>query len=154
MTVAVEDLLDLDLELAARMIPEPLRRASRMLGRGLLRTASVWFPDAALLSAYATTSTLTLRPIALGVVGGAGGVAPVACARASLYEDAVAVASAAVKLLPLDAAVASGWLVQLGPEIESLAVTAAEGELISTSTPLLDMRAVDHANTERRLFVS
>jgi urease accessory protein len=107
-----------------------------------------------LLSAYAGASSLTFRPIALGVVGAAGGLEPLACARASLYDDAATVAAAAVKLLPLDAAVASGWLVAVGPSIEALALEAADGALVSTSTPLLDRRALEHANTERRLFVT
>jgi hypothetical protein len=56
--------------------------------------------------------------------------------------------------------VASGWVVALGDEIVALAGLAASasgaaGALApSTSTPLLDRRALVHAGSERRLFVS
>jgi urease accessory protein len=151
----VDELLDLDLELAARMPAEPLRRASGMLGAGLLRTACGWWPSAQPLTGYRRASRLTLRPVALGAVTRAAALAPVAAARLSLYDDAATVASAAVKLAALDSAVASGWLVSLAAEIDELAAAASgDGLRLSTSTPLLDRRAVAHAVAERRLFVS
>ncbi|HWF56082.1 MAG TPA: urease accessory UreF family protein, partial [Solirubrobacteraceae bacterium] len=58
-TNSIERLLDLDSEWAARTPAEPLRRAARALGRGLLRTARVWFPDVDLLGAYAEASALS-----------------------------------------------------------------------------------------------
>jgi len=152
---AVGELLALDLELAARTPAEPLRRASRQLGRGLLRTAAAWFPDDGLLCAYTAGSTLSPRPVAVGAVARAGALSPEAAARASLYDDAATVAAAAVKLLPLDAAVASGWVLSVGEEIDALAAACASArELPSTATPLLDARAITHATNERRLFVS
>jgi urease accessory protein len=162
---SVSGLLALDQELAARTPAEPLRRASRGLGRGLLRTGEIWFPEGSLLAEYRRLSSLSPRPICVGVLAGTGGLAPAAAARASLYDDAATVAAAAVKLLPLDAAVASGWVLALRGEIESLALiaaTAGEGlaenggfaDLPSTATPRFDLRAMTHANTERRLFVS
>jgi urease accessory protein len=151
----LEALLDLDLELAARTPAEPLRRASRQLGLGLLRTARSWWPDDQLLTAYATTSALTPRPVALGTIARAGGLPPVAAARLSLYEDAATVAAAAVKLLPLDGAEASGWLAELAGQVEELAAGAVTEWLApSTATPLLDRRAIAHERYERRLFVS
>jgi len=151
----VDELLDLELELAARTPAEPLRRASGALGAGLLRTACAWWPSAQPLTGYRAAGSLTLRPVALGAVARAAALAPVAAARLSLYDDAAIVASAAVKLTALDAAVASGWLVSLAPEIDELVAAAAgDGVLPSSSTPLLDRRAVAHAIAERRLFVS
>jgi urease accessory protein len=167
---SVSELLELEVEWAARTLAEPLRRASRQLGRGLLRTAVQWFPDSRILRSYfASSSELTPRPIALGAVAAAGGLLPIAAARASLYDDAATVAAAAVKLLPLDAAVSSGWVLSLADEIDSLAfeatAAAASGgdstcfgstlaSLPSTATPLLDRRALTHASTDRRLFAS
>jgi urease accessory protein len=158
---SVDELLALDLEAAARTPAEPLRAVARRLGRALLRTAGVWWPSEPLLSAYSSDSELTPRPVALGVVSRTAGVSAAEAARLSLYDDAATVAAAAVKLLPLDAAVASGWLVWLATEIDDLAAEAAEAaeaagaaSLPSTSTPLLDYRSVLHANNERRLFAS
>jgi urease accessory protein len=152
------ELLALDLEAAARTPAEPFRGASRQLGRGLLRTACKWWPDNPLLAAYHAGSQLSPRPVALGAVARAAGLSPVAAARLSLYDDAATVVTAAVKLLPLDAAVAGGWIVANAAELDRLAVSAAaaaaQGALPSTSTPLLDRRSLSHALTERRLFVS
>ncbi|MDQ6778014.1 MAG: urease accessory protein [Actinomycetota bacterium] len=158
----LDELLALDLEAAARMPAEPLRRASRQLGRGLLRTASTWWPEDELLTGYRAASEVTPRPVALGAIARAGGLSPSEAARLSLYDDAATVAAAAVKLLPLDAAVASGWLVELADEVDALAFAGASAELEaawggwapSTSTPLLDRRALTHARGERRLFAS
>lgn len=148
-------LLALDQEFAARTPAEPLRRCSRQLGRGLLRTASVWFGADPLVREYAALSALSPRPVVVGLVARAGGLDPQAAALASLYDDAATVAAAAVKLLPLDAAVASGWVLSLADEVSVLASEAAAcRELPSTATPLLDRRAVAHAINERRLFVS
>lgn len=153
----VDALLDLDRELAARTPAQPLRQASRRLGQGLLRTARSWWPHDRLLADYAAASELSPRPVVLGAIAQAGAVTPLATARLSLYEDAATVVSAAVKLLPLDAARASGWLAALAGEIEALAVSsanAAPNDLPSTSTPLLDARAMAHSEQTRRLFVS
>jgi urease accessory protein len=150
----VDALLALDLELAARTPAEPLRRAARVLGAGLLRTAGAWWPDAEPLAGYRTRSELTPRPVALGAVARAAALSPLAAARLSLYDDAATVAFAAVKLAALDAAVASGWLVALAAEIDETASKARETGPPSTCTPLLDRRAVAHAGAERRLFAS
>jgi urease accessory protein len=151
----LDALLDLDQELAARTPAEPLRRASRQLGLGLLRTACSWWPEDRLLASYHTTSVLTPRPVALGAIARCAGLSALAAARLCLYDDAATVAAAAVKLLPLDAAQASGWLVALAEQIEELAGAAAAGGLPpGAATPLLDRRAMLHDASRRRLFVS
>jgi urease accessory protein len=156
----LEALTTLDLEAAARTPAEPIRAAAARLGRGVLRTARVWWPDAALLREYASASGLTPRPVALGVVAGTAGLEPLEASRVSLYDDAATVAAAASKLLSLDAAAATGWIVALASEIDGLAVQATEAsalparELPSTSTPLLDRRGLTHAAAERRLFAT
>lgn len=156
----LEELLALDLEAAARMPAEPLRRASRQLGRGLLRTACVWWPGDRLLVGYRAESASTPRPVALGAIARAGGLTRFEAARLSVYDDAATVAAAAVKLLPVDAAVASGWLVSLAGELDALAGASGfsdfGGEPLSpsTSTPMLDLRALAHAGADRRLFAS
>jgi urease accessory protein len=155
---SVRVLTELDEAFAARCAPAPLRVASGRLGRALLRTAGICWPTDELLAAYAAASSLTPRPVVLGVVARAGGVGASAVALLSLYDDAATVAAAAVKLLAVDAAEASGWVVGLAGEIERLAADAAglgsAGSLPSTSTPLLDRRASAFSMTDRRLFAS
>jgi urease accessory protein len=153
---ALDELLALELEWAARTPCEPLRVASRALGLGLLRSATVWFPEVA---TYRAASVLCPRPIALGVVGAAGALDRSAVARASLYDDAATIATAAVKLLPLDAAVTTGWVLGLAREIDVVVDEVLRDlddgrPLPSCSTPLLDQRAVVHSENQRRLFAS
>jgi urease accessory protein len=144
------DLRALEDELAARTPSEAARAASRRLGLALLRTARALFPRDALVAAYAGP-----RPIALGVVGAAAGLDPVAVARLSLYEDAATVAAAVPKLLAVDAAEAAGWVAAAAPPIEALAARAAAAtELPAATAPLLDLRAERHAHDTRRLFAS
>lgn len=154
----VSELLALDDELAARTPAAPLRDASRRLGRALLHTALHWWPEDPLLSDYQRHSSLSPRPVVLGAVVRRGGGDPVSAARIGLYEDAATICSAAVKVLALDSARASSWLVALAGEIEQRALgaaaTATDSELPSTSTPLLDRDAMIHVSRPRRLFAS
>jgi urease accessory protein len=156
---ALDSLLELEAEWAARTPAEPLRRAARALGRGLLRTACLWFDDASALIDYHDAGELTPRPVVLGAVAAHGGSTPRAAARASLYDDAASVASAAVKLRALDAAQTSRWILSLAADIEGLAAEAAGGsavpaELPSPAAPRLERLALTHATIERRLFAS
>ena len=154
----VDALLDLEEELAARTPSAPARAASRTLGLALLRTARRLWPVDALLAEYAGAAVTAARPVALGVAARAGGLDRVGVARLSLYEDAATVASAAPKLLAVDAADTAAWLAALGPAIETAAgeavARAVLGTLPSASTPLLDVRAERHHREPRRLFAS
>ena len=156
-TATVDGLLELDLEAAARTPAAALRTADRQLGRALLRTGRTLWPGNPLVEAYAASSTLTPRAVALGALARAGGLEPAGAARLSLYDDAAGVAAAAVKLTALDAARATAWVARLAGEIEMLATAAASAtasSLPSSSTPLLDRRAQLHATSQRRLFAS
>jgi urease accessory protein len=159
---SVDELLRLDAEFAARTPAPPVREASRRLGLALLRCACEWWPRANWVHAYRESSELTPRPVTLGVVARAAALDPGATARLCLYEDAATVAAAAVKLVPVDGAVAAGWLVALAPLINRLArdaagaISATESpeDLPTTATPSLDIRALEHALDPRRLFAS
>lgn len=150
-------LLALDSEAAARTPAPAVRAADRHLGNGLLRTAAALWPSDELLAAYRGASALTPRGVALGVVCRAAGLDPLPAARLSLYEEAAGVVAAAVKLLPLDGARASGWIADLASEIEALArhlAAAGPHTIPSPATPLLDRRALAHGSREGRLFAS
>jgi urease accessory protein len=152
------ELLTLEDEVAARTPSAAAREAARTLGLALLRTGRRLWPSDELLRAYAGEAVTAARPVALGVVAAAGGLVGVAVARLALYDDAATVASAAPKLLSVDAADAAAWLAALGPAIEARAAEAAAqavlGTLPATATPLLDLRAERHLHDTRRLFAS
>ena len=151
----VSELLELDLEWAARTPAAPLRNAGRQLGLALLRVARAWWPAHELIRSYERFSELFARPVVLGLVAGSGALDPFRTARLSLYEDAAGVIAAAVKLLPVDTAVVSAMLAGMVDELEDLAAgAAAAGREVSTCTPMLEIQALGHANQQRRLFAS
>ena len=153
--------LAVEQECCARCPSPVLRESARRAGRALLRSASaVWPPpQGALIESYRAASRSTPRPVALGVVGAAGGVDDAALAAVALYDDAATVASAALKLLPLDPAEASRWVAQQAAWIEAAArdVAADERPLAEQPAPAavaLELAAATHHERRERLFVS
>ena len=137
-------------------LPSPvLREAARRLGAQLLRSAAtVWPGDP--IAAYRVDSRLTPRPIALGVVAAAAGVSDEDIALLALYDDAATVASAALKLLPLDPAVTARWLAELAPQLAltARAVAADRGPLPAPAAVALELSAPIHLEQRERLFAS
>jgi urease accessory protein len=132
-----------------------LREAARRLGAQLLRSAAtVWPGDP--IAAYRVASCLTPRPIALGVVAAAGAIADEDVALLALYDDAATVASAALKLLPLDPAVTARWLAELAPKlaVAARAVAADRGPLPAPAAGALELSAPIHLEQRERLFAS
>lgn len=153
--------LVVDEECCARCPSAVLRESSRRLGRALLRSASaVWPPpQGALIERYRLTSHSTPRPIALGVVAAAAGIDDAELAAVALYDDAATVASAALKLLPLDPPHASRWLAGQAAWIERAALAVAADERPPAEQPApaamgLELRAAVHHQRTERFFVS
>ncbi len=143
----------LDVEALARCPSPPLRRASSRLGSQLLRTAAtVWPGDPG--SAYRAASVPTPRPVAFGAVAAVAGLDDRETAHAYLYEDAATVTTAAVRLLPVDGATAARWLVEAAPELDRLALEAADSGLPGGFAPALELGSLAHAAREGRLFAS
>lgn len=152
-------LLRLDDEAQARCASPPMREAASGLGSQLLRTAVTVWPDSSIVASYRSASESTPRPVAFGAVASAAGLDDQSTAAALMYDDAASVTSAALKLLPVDPAVAARWLREAGGTIESVAAEMAscEPDLWSLPTafaPLLEARSISHAAEERRLFAS
>ncbi|MGI8593224.1 MAG: urease accessory protein UreF [Solirubrobacteraceae bacterium] len=157
--VGVEGALSVDDEFSARCPSPVLRESARRLGAALLRSAAGVWPAASLLVGYRAASTVTPRPVALGVVAAAIGIGDEQLAAVALYDDAATVASAALKLLPLDPAHASRWVAEQAPWIEVVArlVAADERPLAAQPAPAaigLELAAAVHHDRRERLFVS
>jgi urease accessory protein len=146
---------ELDAEADARMPSPAMRRASRALGRGLRRAASRTWPLVA-------TGESQHYPVVLGAVARTAGLAPDDAAALAVHSLLAGSASAAVRLLPIDAADAMSVVALLAPLAASVAHTGAaaaspERSLIdgpAWSAPLNELRAEDHARWEVRLFAS
>ncbi|QIX27183.1 urease accessory protein [Nocardioides sp. JQ2195] len=144
-------------ELLARTPSAPLRQASELLGRGLARLAWRLWPEHPAVVALHGLGRPPLRPIALGVVGAALGMSAAAVARASLYDDAQTVAAASLKLLPVDPADATSWLLGAASTIEAIverAVATGPDELPALTAPMVELWSLDHHHSTRRIFVS
>jgi urease accessory protein len=141
-------------EWAARCPNHVLRGTAMRLGGQLLRTARTVWPSAALPPAPLP------RPVALGAVCAAAGLDDERTAAVALYDDAATVTSAALKVLPLDPALATRWLAELAPVIGALAARIAAdgrplGEQPGPAAPALDAAAIIHHSTQGgRLFVT
>jgi urease accessory protein len=153
-------LLELDLEFEARCPSPPLRDAARRLGAQLLRTAAVVWPASAVLSLYRQSSSRTPRPVAFGVVASAAALDDLQLAEAYIYDDAAIVAAAAVRLLAVDSATTSRWLVELSPLVARLARQASSPatddprRLPAGFAPANDLLSMAHARRNGKLFAS
>jgi urease accessory protein len=137
-------------EWSARCPSPVLRDASHRLGRQLLRSAAVvWGVEPADLP----------RPLALGVVAAAAGLGDEETALLALYDDASTVASAALKLLPLDPALTARWVAELAPRMQLAARAIAADdtpleELAAPAAVALELAAPTHLQSRERLFAS
>ena len=163
-------------ELAARVPAEPLRRASGRLGAGLLRTACVWWPSArplrrlrALSGADPPAGGARRRGARGGAqADGRGAVEPLRrCGDGGIGRGQARGPrrgggrwggssrwrrrSTGSRRQPAARPAGSE---AAGGKAAGSETGGSEGPVPSTSTPLLDRRAVAHAVAERRLFVS
>jgi urease accessory protein len=150
---------------AGARTPVPaLRAVARIICRPSLRAARATFPSDALEHLATARPQGAHQPIVLGLAARAAGLAPVDAAHAAAYENLGGPATAAVRLLSLNPLDASGLLARLGPETDEVATAAADAAtraltegidaLPSTSSPLLDITAEQHAAWTVRLFAS
>lgn len=151
-------LSDVHEALLARSPSAPLREVSGLLGRGLLRLADRLWPEHPAVKALRTLGRAPQRPLALGVVAAVMGAGEEEVARVSLYDDAQTVASAALKLAPVDPVDAAGWV--LGAE-ETITAVVAEAiavggvaELPALTAPQIEGWSLEHQVKTRRIFVA
>lgn len=146
-------LADVETAWAARTPSAALRATSRSMGRAFLRVVRRLWPDAPSVRTLAPGAS---RAVVLAAVADACGLAPVALARLAGYDDVQTVASAALKLLPLDPADVSAWVLDALPAVDRLAVEVAPmtlpGAIPASGAPQIEAWAEAHAITTRRLF--
>jgi urease accessory protein len=92
----------------------------------------------------------------LAAIAHTTGLGATALAEVIGYDDLQTVASAALKLQPLDPAVATGWVVEALPQLAVMVsqVTHLDSptDIPATASPWIEQLAEDHAVTTRRLF--
>lgn len=146
-------LAEVEMAWAARTVAPAVRGASRVQARTLLRLCTRVWPDAAApLQAVPGAG----RAVALGAVAAGLGIGPEALARLVAYDDVQTVCAAALKLLPLDPSVVTGWVVDTLPLVEEVVAATARIEepdaIPAIGVPQIEVWAQAHARTTRRLF--
>lgn len=140
---------------AARTPSAAMRRTSRAQGKALLRLALRVWPDASAVGEVAALAAPS-RPLVLAACAAVAGLGPASLARLVGYDDVQTVASAALKLLPLDPADVACWVHDALPEVEAMAGAVAGGvepdDIPAAGAPQLEAWAEAHARTTRRLF--
>jgi len=154
-------LLELEAELGARMASPASRKASRALGRGLVRTARrAWpHPLVELLWQRAPDGHGPYHPLALGAVAWAAGLGAAEVALVASLAAIQGPAWSATKLLACDPVDLNAILASMVPMAEqvgasALPLPAEASRMPSASAWLLEMGAQRHAEWEVRLFVS
>ncbi|OII63023.1 urease accessory protein UreF [Streptomyces sp. CC53] len=150
----------LDAAADARTPSPALRAASRRLGRQLLRAARATWPCPALDALAGAFPRGAHQPVVLGATARAAGLGQRDAAHCAAYETVSGPATAAVRLLSLDPFHATAVLARLAPDMDAVALRAAEAAaegidaLPAASAPLLDITAEQHAAWPVRLFAS
>ena len=140
---------------AARTPSSAMRRTSRAQGKAFLRLARRVWPDAPAIGAEGLNGDPS-RALVLAAVADSCGLGPASLARLVGYDDVQTVASAALKLLPLDPADVACWVHDALPAVERLAREVARltahTQIPAAGAPQLEAWAEAHAVTTRRLF--
>ncbi len=140
---------------AARTPSHALRRTSRAQGRAVNRLAGRLWPEAAAVRRVSRQDGCP-RAVALAGAAAAAGLDAQSLGRLVGYDDVQTVASAALKLLPLDPADATRWVHDALPEVASAARDVAgltdPRDIPATAAPQTEVWAQAHARSTRRLF--
>lgn len=142
-------LADVEAAWAARTPSAAMRATGRHMGRALARLTRRLWPDSTEVGGMP-------RAIVLAAAAQAAGLSPLALARLVGYDDVQTVASAALKLLPLDPSEVAAWVLEQLPAVDALAVAVAAAsaphDIPATGAPQIEAWAEAHAVAPARLF--
>lgn len=150
----------LDAEAEARIVPGPLRAASRRLGAQLVRVAARCWASPVLAAAATVHAAGPHQAVALGAAAVSAGAGPDGAASLAVHHAMTTPAQAAVRLLGLDPFEAAGLVARLageGAAVVAEACAAASGplrDLPCRAGPVADIAAVRHAAADGRLFAT
>lgn len=144
---------DVEIAWAARTPSPAMRATSRAMAKGMQRLVRRLWPDDPSIRVLPTGVS---RPIVMAAAADVCRLDSVALARLIGYDDVQTVASAALKLLPLDPAEVTAWVLAALPAVDLLAGEVAAltspAEIPASGAPQFEAWAEDHAVASRRLF--
>jgi urease accessory protein len=140
---------------AARTPSEVTRAASTAVGRGCRRLLERLWPGSDAAAAVAALEA-PARPVALGAMGAAAALSPAQVALLVCHDDVQSVCAAALKLLPLDPADTSAWLLGASTLVDQVVASVAPltepDGIPAPAAPLMEAWQHAHARQPRRLF--
>jgi len=141
---------------AARTPSQELRNVSRSLARGYLRLAGHLWPDDHAIALCNSKARNTSRSVAIGVIAAVAGLDAQSLVRLSVYDDAQTIASAMLKLEPLDPTITIGWVMDsclsVEPVVGSLSQISNIDAIPASGAPQIEEWAELHSLTTKRLF--
>lgn len=158
MTGKSQPALAIDVELDAMKMGLESRMASRQMGRQVIRVAAEQFEDDAALQQFHAKieegQTPGHLPVCVGLTLAACGWTRQETVGAYLYQTAVGLVSAAMKLLPIGQREGQRLLAQWSPLFTQLSRNAASMSAMVSWSPVQDIYAMRHSTLESRLFRS
>jgi urease accessory protein len=148
-----------DQRLTAVKLSREARETSTRTGRALLRVATSAF-DAVPLALFAREVAAKRSPgnhaVVFGVLSACLGVPRLESVAGELFAFAASWVAAAVRLAVTDHGTAQAVLYDVRPHLAAAAASAVRKDVpdITSCTPLLDVMAMRHEETELRLFAS
>jgi urease accessory protein len=139
----------------ARTPSAALRTAGEQLGRGYLRLLRRLWPGSVEGEVLARLGRPP-RALVVGVLAARVGLSAAQLVRLVGYEDAQTVASATLKLAPIDPVEATRWVVEAYPLVEEMVLELQDlsqpAAIPATSAPLAELWAEEHAHARERMF--
>lgn len=140
----------------AARTPSPAQRgASEQLGRGYLRLLRRLWPESDLGAALAVLGRPP-RPVVVGAVAALAGLDPARTVRLVGHDEAQTVASATLKLAPIDPVLATSWVIDAHAAIEAMVAELADlthpDQIPAAAAPLAEHWAEAHARATERMF--
>jgi urease accessory protein len=150
--------LAMDRALEALKLGRDSRRASRQMGRQVMKAAVDQFHDHRTVVDYGAAveegRTPGHMPVAVGLTLGACGWSRQDTVAAFLYQTAQGMVSAAMKLMPVGQQQGQQLLAEWCPLIAQLSDRVKPQAALVSWSPIQDIYAMRHARVESRLFRS
>lgn len=144
---------DVDAAWAARTVSPALRDAARLQGQALLRLAARVWPES---SPSVGSVPRPGRSTVLGSLAARLDIGAASLARLVAYDDVQTVCAAALKLVPLDPVVVTGWvhdaLAGVDDVVDAVVDVRTPDQVPAVASPQIEAWAQAHAGSSRRLF--
>lgn len=155
---SLDRVVELDRQLESMQLSRESRRASRQMGRQVVRVAAEQFSAETILHNYLAAVEAGQTPghaaVSLGLTLHAAGWGKQESIGGFLYQTVVGYNSAALKLLPIGQRESQRLLHEWIPLLADISAKAAANSVLTSWTPVQDIYAMRHSRLESRLFRS